>query len=332
MLLAALLVTVRMLALPEHATIDPLGPRALMAVARSGDIAATATFNGFRKHPVVWGADGSVRVANVSGSLVGFQRDGTLLIDSGRPMRLAGSRARPVDLATCEAFPHDSAGPLLAGELDDGALIATMRSPALVDLDDTSGQNAPVVLYLRSGLCLNEGNGIATTTSGAYAAGYMATIANVPAPSNVVSGSERFTALRWHVRVREPLGRGVPLAVNAQGAAAGADVPPAQGAAFAMTPHARLWPTPGAETEVVPGNQISVAYAIDDRGRVAGMLEDGGRHYAFLWRNGTLVRLDDVAGAPGWRFECAYAFTPGGGIVGIGTYKGRAEAFVLSGL
>jgi hypothetical protein len=303
-----------------------------MAVSRSGDIAATVTFNGFRRRPVVWTPDGSVRVANVSGSIVGFQRDDTLLIDAGRPMRLVGSRARPVDLATCEAFPHDSTGPVLAGELDDGALIATMRSPALIDLDDTSGQNAPVVLYVRSGLCLNEGNGIATATSGAYAAGYMATIANVPAPSNVVSGSEHFTAVRWHVRVREPLGQGVPLAVNSTGAAAGADVPPAQGAAFAATPHAKFWPGPGPATELVSGNQISVAYAIDDNGRVAGMLVDGGRHYAFLWHNGALTRLDDVAAAPGWRFECAYAFTPSGGIVGIGTYNGRAEAFVLNGL
>ena len=332
MTVAALLVTVRMLALPLHATIDPFGPRALMAVSRSGEIAATATFNGFRARPVVWTRDGRPRVANVSGSIAGFDRDDGLLIDSSRPFRLVGARARPVDLGTCEAFPHSSAGPLIAGGLDDGALIATMRSPALVDLDDTSGQYAPVVLYLRSGLCLNEGNGIATATSGAFAAGYMATINNVPSPSNVVSSSERFIALRWHVRVREQLGQGVPLAVNTTGSVAGADVPPARGAAFAVTPHARLWPAPGQTTELVPGNTLSVAYAIDDRGGVAGMLQDDGRHYAFLWRNGSLLRLDDVAAKPGWRFECAYAFTPSGGIVGVGTYNGRAEAFELDGL
>lgn len=330
-MLLAVLAAVRMLSLPLHATIDPLGARSLMAVSRAGEVAATVTFDGFRKRPVVW-TGGRFRVANVSGSVVGFDNDGRLLVDAGRPMRSAGSRARTVDLATCEAFPHDSAGPVLAGQLDDGALIATMRSPAIVDLDDTSGQNAPNVLYVRSGLCLNEGNGIATATSGAYAAGFMATIANVPAPSNVISSGERFTALRWHVRVREPIGTGVPLAVNANGEAAGADVPPAQGAAFAKTPHARLWTRPGSATDVVPGNDVSVAYAIDDRGRVAGMLEDGGRHYAFLWRDGRLVRLDDVAAAPGWRFECAYAFTPSGGIVGTGTYRGRAAAFVINGL
>jgi len=332
MLLAALLVTVRMLALPEHATIDPFGPRPLMAVSRSGAVAATATFAGFRTRPIVWNSSGTARVIEVTGSIAGFDRDGGLFINADRPLRFSGSRPRPLDLGTCEAFPHDSAGSLLAGQLDDGALIATMRSPALVDLDDTSGQNAPVVLYLRSGLCLNEGNGMATATNGAYAAGYMSTINNVPSPSNVVSSSERFTALRWHVRVREPLGRGVPLAVNAAGSAAGADVPPARGAAFAVTPHARLWPSPGQVVDVVSGNTLSVAYAIDDRGRVAGMLQDGGRHYAFLWRNGTLVRLDDVADKPGWRFECAYAFAPGGGIVGVGTYDGRAEAFELDGL
>ncbi len=331
MLLAALLVTVRMLALPLHATIEPLGARALMTVSHAGVVAATVTFAGFRTRPVVWTSGGS-RVIGVTGSIAGFDRDGALFINSDRPVRFSGARPRPIDLGTCEAFPHDSAGPLLAGQLDDGALIATMRSPALVDLDDTSGQNAPVVLYLRSGLCLNEGNGIATATKDTYAAGYMATIDNVPSPSNVVSSNERFTALRWHVRVREPLGSGVPLAINASGEAAGADVPPAQGAAFAVTPHARIWTGQGAPIEPVSGNRLSVAYAIDDRGRVAGMLEDAGRHYAFVWRNGALVRLDDLAGKPGWRFECAYAFTPSGGIVGVGTYDGRAEAFELDGL
>jgi hypothetical protein len=165
-----------------------------------------------------------------------------------------------------------------------------------------------------------------------YSAGYTAYIANVPAPSNVVSSSERFTAMRWHERERQPLGSGVALAINAAGAAAGSDVPPGRGSAFNALPHAQFWPSPGKAIELAPNVPQSVAYAIDDRSRIAGMLEDGGRHYAFIWENGTLRRLDDIAAADGWRLESAYAFTRTGGIAGIGTYRGTAEAFVIDGL
>jgi hypothetical protein len=271
-------------------------------------------------------------VAGVQGTIVGFDRAGALFVDAGRPARLMGSRTITVDTGTCEAFPHDSTGPFLAGELSNGALIVTMRSPAIVDLDDTSGQNAPVVLYMRSGRCLNLGNGIALATAGMYSAGYTAYIANVPAPSNVVSGSEHFTAMRWHERERQPLGEGVALAINASGTVAGADVPPGRGTAFNTAPHARFWPAPGNAVQIVPNPSRSVAYAIDDRNRIAGTLEDGGRFYAFIWENGALRRLDDVAAAAGWHFESAYAFTPSGGIAGIGTYRGAAEAFVIDGL
>jgi hypothetical protein len=321
---------VHMLPLPAHATIDPDGSRSLMAASNDGAIAASITVGGFRARTIVW--RGGERVASVLGTTVGFDRNGGLFVDAGRPLRLAGTRTSAVDTGMCEAFPHDSLGPVLAGDLSNGALILTMRSPAIVDLDDTSGQNAPVVLYARSGRCLNLGNGIALATAGMYSAGYTAYIANVPAPSNVVSSSERFTAMRWHERERQPLGSGVALAINAAGAAAGSDVPPGRGSAFNALPHAQFWPSPGKAIELAPNAPQSVAYAIDDRDRIAGMLEDGGRHYAFIWENGTLRRLDDIAAAGGWRLESAYAFTRTGGIAGIGTYRGTAEAFVIDGL
>jgi hypothetical protein len=208
-----------------------------------------------------------------------------------------------------------------------------MQSPPIVDLDDASGQYAPVVVHLRSNECLNMGNGIALGTAGLYSVGYTAYIGSIPAPSNVISERERFIAMRWHERTREPLGDGVGLAVNAAGSAAGADVPPGKGAAFNAAPHARIWPAAGAPAEPAANAPLSVAYAIDDRNRVAGMLEDDrGRHYAFLWQNGALKRLDDVVRAPGWRFESAYAFSAGDGVVGIGTYRGTATAFIVSGL
>ena len=89
MLLAALLVTVRMLALPLHATIEPLGSRALMAVSRTGVVAATVTVAGFRTRPVVWTPGGVNRVIGITGSIAGFDRDGALFINSDRPCVLA---------------------------------------------------------------------------------------------------------------------------------------------------------------------------------------------------------------------------------------------------
>jgi hypothetical protein len=231
----------------------------------------------------------------------------------------------------CENFPQSSLGPVLAGTLSDGSVIATMQSPAVVDLDDTSGQYAPVVLHLRSNQCLNMGNGVALGTAGLYAAGYTAYINGVPAPSNVVSQKERFVAMRWHELTREPLGTGVAIAIDAAGNAAGADVPPGEGAAY-DAPHARIW-SGGSTIAPADSAPASVAYAIDSRDRVTGMIEDGQtHHYAFIWENGTLRRLDDIAHAPDWRFECGYAFTSDGGIVGIGTYRGNAAAFLIDGI
>lgn len=300
-------ITVHLLKLPNNATIDPFGARALMSVSARGEVSAAATVRGYLTRTVVWRGSRPVVVS----------ADSPVLADLRR---------------LCENFPQSSLGPVLAGTLDDGSVIATMQSPAFVDLDDTSGQDAPVVLHLRSNQCLNMGNGVALATAGLYTAGYAAYINGVPAPSNVVSQNERFVAMRWHERTRESLGPGVAIAVNADGDAAGADVPPGKGAAFAAAPHARVW-IGGSAIEPANSAAASVAYAIDSRNRVIGMIEDGdGRHYAFLWANGSLRRLDDLVRAPGWRFECGYAFAPGGAIVGIGTYRGNAAAFAIEGL
>lgn len=326
--------TLRRLELPPGASIDPFGPRAQMAVSAGGTIAATVTVRGFRTQPVVW-RDGDVRarVAYARGSIAAFDNAGALLLDTDRPRRWSGGRAVPVDTSYCEDFPQMSIGPRLAGVLGDGALIATMQSPALVDLDDTSGRTAPVVLYLRSRRCLDLGNGIAEATAGPFTAGYTAFIDNVPAPSNVVSSQERFTAMRWNERTPEKLGAGVALAVAQNGAAAGSDVPPGGGKAYGVAPHARYWPAGGSPVDLTPNALLSVAYAVDARGRVAGMLEDAaGRHYAFLYAGGRLATLDGLVTAPGWRFECAYAFALSGDLVGIGTYRGKPAAFELEGI
>lgn len=301
---------VRLLHLPAGATIDPFGSRPLMTLSADGSVSATITIRGFLSRSVVWPGFAAVpRPAAKDSPAIALLR------------RL------------CEDFPKASLGPVIAGTLADGSIVATMQSPAMVDLDDTSGQYAPVVLHLRSNQCLNMGNGVALGTAGMYAAGYTPYINRVPAPSNVISAREAFVAMRWHDRTPERLGDGVAIAVNAQGDAVGANVPPGKGSAFDTLPHARIWIGNQAPIQPAETAAASVAYAIDARDRVTGMLQDGsGRHYAFLWEGGALYRLDDLVRAPGWRFECGYAFDAGGGVVGIGTYRGTPAGFVVSGL
>jgi hypothetical protein len=321
------------LALPRRATIATFGPKALIAVASDGTVAATVTIDGYLRRPVVLSRFGRPRVVNVDGSVDGFDNTGALLIDASRPLRLQRSRLSVIDLGDCENFPQMSVGAVVTGTLSNGTLIATMRSPAIVNLDDTSGSTAPVVLHLRDRRCLNLGNGVALATAGMYAAGFTGYINNVPAPSNVVSDRERFVAVRWLDRARQPLGAGAALAVDANGEAAGADVPPEHGGAYGKAPHGRYWDRSGNVVEIAPQSQASAAYAVDARGRVTGVLLDAqGRHRAFVWQSGRLRVLDDVVDAPGWRFECGYAFAPNGAVVGIGTYRGIPEAFEIEGL
>jgi probable HAF family extracellular repeat protein len=168
--------------------------------------------------------------------------------------------------------------------------------------------------------------------AGAYAAGYAGYVGNVPQAPDVPT-KQHFVALRWHGDERAAIGAGAALAINAAGVAAGADTPPGPGSHYGASPHARLWPLSGTPVDLVDGPETSVAYAIDARGRVAGMLEDaGGRHRAFLWQDGRLRLLDDAVRVPGWRFECAYAIAANGAIAGIGVYRGTASAFLLEGL
>jgi hypothetical protein len=330
------LIFVRLLALPPHATIDPFGSRALMRVAPNGTIAATVTIRGFVQRVAIWNRSSGYALADVRGpaAVAGFDPAGGLLVNGEQPERILGLSGTAIDTSSCENFPQSSAGPLIAGTLSNGSLIATMQSPPIVDLDDASGQYAPVVVNLRSNECLNMGNGIALGTEGLFTVGYAAYIGSIPAPSNVVSERERFVAVRWHERTRETLGDGVAIAVNAVGDAVGADVPPGKGAAFNAQPRARAWLS-GAASPAEPAADapLSVAYAIDPANRVAGMLEDDrGRHYAFLWQSGRLRRLDDIVHAQGWRFEAAYAFGPGGTVVGVGTHRGTAAGFAIVGL
>jgi probable HAF family extracellular repeat protein len=349
--LVALAFAVRALALPAHSTIDPFGARSMMAVSPRGTVAATVMLGGFSTRVVRWNALGGWHLLalpplppaaqSIDLSVAAFDAGGGLLANavasySGSIRRLhyvamrAGTvSSTTVDFGAC-ADPVKSPGPSIAGTYADGDVLATMQSPELVDISDPAGQLAPVAVRLRGTECTYLGNGSVLATAGTYAAGYLGYVGNVPqSPSAVIK--QRYEALRWHGDERSVVGQGVALAVAADGTIAGADAPPGFGSTYGIVPHARAWPLVGAAFDLVGGPGLSVAYAIDGRGRVAGMLEDaGGRHHAFVWQDGRLQLLDDLAHAADWRFECAYAFAPDGSIVGIGIYRGTATAFELA--
>ena len=52
--------------------------------------------------------------------------------------------------------------------------------------------------------------------------------------------------------------------------------------------------------------------------------------YAFIYRDGTFYRLDELVDASGWKFEYAVGINDAGQIVGSGTLNGEGRAFVLT--
>jgi uncharacterized membrane protein len=75
--------------------------------------------------------------------------------------------------------------------------------------------------------------------------------------------------------------------------------------------------------------------AINARGDVVGdaliaIAADG--QYAFIYRDGTFHRLDELIDASGWKFEYAFGINDAGQIVGSGTLNGEMlrHAFVLT--
>ncbi|HTA39957.1 MAG TPA: hypothetical protein VK760_12820 [Candidatus Acidoferrales bacterium] len=349
-MLLALAFTVRALALPPHSTIDPFGARPLMAVSRDGTVAATVIIGGFSTRVAVWNAAGGWHllaspalppgVDTVELTVAGFDANGALLANASasygtavRRMHDVAFRARgaalsALDFSTCPYLPR-SPGAAIAGFYTDGDAIATLQSQELVDINDLSGQLAPIVVRMRGTECAYLGNGTAIATAGPYAVGYAGYVGNVPQSPSVVT-KQRYVALRWHGDERKVLGAGEALALSADGSAAGADAPPGLGPSYGVVPHARLWPASGDPIDLDAGPSLSVGYALDANGRVAGMIEDAdGRHHAFLWQAGRMQLLDDIAHAADWRFESAYAFGPDGSIVGIGVYREKATGFVL---
>ena len=178
----------------------------------------------------------------------------------------------------------------------------------MVNLDDTSGQNAPVVLYRAQPSMPERGQRHRAWHGGLR-------IRRIHSVHRQRSGAiqRRFQqrAFRRHALARTRRASrsapASPLAINASGAAAGADVPPAQVRPLPRRRTRDFGRGAGSATELAPDTQVSVGYAIDDSKRVAGMLEDAQPPLRIPLGNGALRRLDDAVNAPGWRFECAYA-------------------------
>jgi hypothetical protein len=233
--------------------------------------------------------------------------------------RLRSGAWIPVDTNGCADSSNGIAH--LFGVEADGTLDVTFESPDAVNFDAANaGEEAPSAARILHGACTTLGSFDLRAVSGSYAAGFRGYYANGKiAATNLNREAQHVVAIRWHAGRLVELGPGVALALADDGTAVG------RGAA-----HAALWDVAGTAIDLTPHAKASTAYAIDATHRVIGSLTaSDGRHYAFVWQNGRLQHLDDLAAAPGWRFEAAFAFAADGGIAGIGTHNGVATGFVL---
>ena len=361
-LVAAASPSVRPLYLPPGATIEPEGKSVLM-MSRQGIVAATIEYDGARQRVAIW-RNGNRKVLDMVDQSDGgtpFQTlgalapDGTLYVNNGN----IGDVAMRVSYRTLVyqgdswheyTYPHcdlsgDTGDPIVQA-IDGGRLAVTFLSPESVDLDKAAaGVDAPNAAIIDETGCRVIGRANLLAIRGDYAVGFRGYWGKALGPTNVNVQDQTFKVVRWDGHSLSELGEGVAFGVESNGVSVGASAPTGdenvimtvtRGPAGTSSnihqfgiPYAELWDTAGSGL-MLPSKARSVAYAIDENGRVAGMLRDeDGNHYAFLWQQGYLQRLDDLVQAPRWRFESAYGFTPDGGIIGIGTHDGIATAFIV---
>jgi hypothetical protein len=209
----------------------------------------------------------------------------------------------------------------LFGVEADGTLDVTFETQDLVNFDSAlAGDAAPSAARISHGTCTQLGRFDLRDANSTYAVGFRGYYANGHlAATNLDRDAQHDVAVRFHAGSVVELGPGAALAVASDGTAAG------RGAA-----HATVWDATGSATDLTPQAKASTAYAIDAAHRVIGSLTaPDGRHYAFVWQNGHLYRLDDLLHAAGWRFEAAFRFAQGGAIAGVGTHDGIATAFCV---
>jgi len=76
----------------------------------------------------------------------------------------------------------------------------------------------------------------------------------------------------------------------------------------------------------LPATASSVAHAFNSAGDIVG----NSNFHAVLWRAGSIIDLNTLAGAPGWTLENAWDIDDAGRIVGTGSYYGFPRAFLLA--
>ena len=282
--------------------------------------------------------------------------DGHVYVNAGYPFSGAYSGIKYhtfiYENATYREFPYPSCDlkgqpgdPIIEGA-DADQFAVTFISPELIDFDNVdSGVYAPNATIISPAGCDVIGRANILAISGKYAAGFRGYLGTVLAPTNLNLQQQTYRAVRWAGGQLKEIGEGVAFDVSSSGACVGATAPTGDESFFMVSghsessswsntyrygiPHAVLWRYDGTELNL-DATFRSVAYAIDDNDRVVGMERDSnGRHFAFLWQDGTLKRLDDLVQATRWRFESAYGFTSDGGIFGIGTHDGVATAFIV---
>jgi hypothetical protein len=357
--------TIAPLPLPQNLTIDPEGERPMMVMG-DDTVAASATDSNHHElqRVVVWHRGSPSRASHLPSdsdyqALGAITGDGTVYVNSGlqdhgamQPvfwtvLSYRGSSPRRVSLPDCGLHGYTIGAPIV--EAASGQVLGLNFGEGYPpDFDAIrAGSWAPHAAVLDAQGCRVIGRATVRAIAGRFAAGFRGYLGSAMVPLGFNTVQQRFVAVIWRDgRLRE-LGAGVALGVNSQGVCVGATAFPGQSETGGFTeitttngqpavshtyrfavPHAALWRTDG--TRIVLETGRSVAYAIDGGERVIGMLQDPtGRHYAFLWQDGVLRRLEDIVRAHHWRFESAYAFTPDGGILGIGTHDGVASAFIL---
>lgn len=95
-----------------------------------------------------------------------------------------------------------------------------------------------------------------------------------------------------------------------------------------------LWGASGAPKAlgVLPGCATSRACGVNDADQVVGECRTARREYrAFLWQNGAMYDLSAMLGADShWQLLVAHGINNSGQIVGVGLFKGKGHAFLLT--
>jgi hypothetical protein len=339
--------TVQPLVLPEGTTINPYGAQ---VTSHAGIVAATFTNANQLPRVALW-RNGSLETIPIdtrfdngmpnSESVGALLPNGALFVNAGYAFSGAYSGTR-LHIFVYRGRNHDEFVPActlqgMPGDpqveaADSTRLAISYENPENFDFDnlDPVLPNAAIVAFKK---CTVIGRFAIRGIRGDYAVGFRTYVRGTPAPLNYDTDWQTSVAIRWSGHQIHELGQGRAFAVSLDGTCVGAaylEYEHVVNDQIYGIPSAAVWRMDGSRILIAPQSPRSIAYSIDDRHRVIGMLEDkNGHHFAFVWRDGVLKRLDDIVQAPRWRFESAYAFTDDGGIVGIGTHDGVAMAYIV---